>query len=161
MMDALQLTGLCRDAATHLNLQDPTSLVEAGVVFIDGVQMAVALNERDTSALQLYANVGPVEEQHRMTTYENLLTSNLMMGGEHTGSFGMDPTSRQIAFTKRLDIDKDFDGAALARVLVQLSKSTREWRKTLLTGYIPGVIDALIAEIEDEGEGSALAHDLA
>ncbi len=155
-MDLLGFRSLCRDTAITLALDDPDTLFADGYLELDDLPISLRF-EPDLAPDRLfcYADLGPVEDQHRLVAYENLLTLNLLSGTKTSGVYTLDPASGHVVFAQHLMQPDRLNGEQLAALLRTVAAQARSLRTTLLTGLPTLPVKDILEKIFDPVNGES------
>lgn len=144
-MDRHAYEKFCRDASIDLNLRDPEQLGQGGLVEVEGVEMQLVWT--GTRHMQLYMEVGVLEDASRLEAYEAALAFQAQLAGQMTGMFVLDVAGDRLMFTLSIPMAETMEGIDLAYVLRGFSGQVLDWRDTILIGK---VLPENMEEILDE-----------
>lgn len=133
-MDRHAYEKFCRDASIDLNLRDPEQLGEGGLVEVEGVEMQLVWT--GTRHMQLYMEVGVLEDASRLEAYEAALAFQAQLAGQMTGMFVLDVAGDRLMFTLSIPMAETMEGIDLAYVLRGFSGQVSDWRDTILRGKV-------------------------
>jgi hypothetical protein len=129
-MNEVEFRAVCRDACYELNLKNTGELGEEGVVEVDDVTVGVHF-EPESEEIEVFVDLGPIDADRRLEAYEAILEMNLDMDPALQGSIGRDAETDRAIWSIKVDAGEDFNGAALAELLLDLVWRSKEMTEQL------------------------------
>lgn len=146
-MDRNAYEEFCRDASLDLRLPDTGPLGQGGLIDVDGVEMQLLWGGQ--KHMQLFLEVGMLDDESRLEAYEAALAYQTQLAGQITGMFLFDAANDRLMFTLSIPMSERMAGEDLAFVLRGFAQQVTTWRNTILLGKV------LPAGFEDGLQGNA------
>lgn len=137
-MTESEFKDLCRDASRALEIEEVDALGEYGRLELDEMEIAVFFNEElAPDRLFVYLDVGPMDEEQREQTMENLMTLNFLIGSRNEGVFGIDPSSGHILMIMHVPLSEVPTGDMLAEAFRIYTAQALSVRKSVVEEQLP------------------------
>jgi hypothetical protein len=145
-MNLIEFTRLCNDASEQLGLEDTSALGFGVGVLFEGVAFETSFVEGQNSFL-LFADLGAIAPDDRVSVYESLLTLQLTAWDEPRLRFGFHPMHDAAVLCVTATLGEKTDGGWLATLLKSVASQVAYWRRTVLAGRVnPRHKDEFVAD---------------
>jgi hypothetical protein len=158
-LDQYEFEQLCRDASLELGVEDVSAFGQGFTVPYADVLFEAAFRD-GRNGFVLMAELGVVEEEKKLSVYENLLTIQLLMANQPGMRFGFNPMRRTLMVSVQAALGAQSNGSWLAALVRSLATQVAHWRRTLLVAQVgdPEAGQGISSEVLEEAVAGYLAE---
>ncbi len=138
MMNELDFMRLCAAAGVLLELPDPDGFGYGERTDILGVPTEIFLDNDMPDRGIVVLELGTVKVEHKIEAYETLLAMQGVLQATHDCVFDHDSIDDVVLLRASLPLSSNITARDLATVIQIFVLQVREWRATLLPGWLEG-----------------------
>ncbi len=123
---------LVHDLCSVVDLPSAESVLERGVMEVEGFEVALSHFENDPDAMYLNFSFGIVTAGRTLRIFRLMLEANLSIYAQDQAQLGLDPDTGGVLLIIRVPMSDDINGTWLADTFAHYSEHGRYWRDSIL-----------------------------
>lgn len=123
---------LVHELCTIVDLPSPETVLERGVMEVEGFEVALNHFENDPEAMYLNFAFGIVTAGRTLRIFRLMLEANLTIYAQDQAQLGLDPDTGGVLLIIRVPFSDELDGAWLADTFSHYAEHGRYWRDSIL-----------------------------